>query len=312
MMAAPEVWDSVVTFRNDFQAVSEQIDVLSNYKDLHDLLHTLEFQCYGGIVQEARRFPNDETALDILMDHELTLEHIVGQVREVVVRGVLATDEIKWVKDLEQAIEELQGAMKNSDIRQLKRTVWLLNRVLAIQPSRINTSLNAAARALRLPTLVKVMSSLLDKLKNPQMEPDKASQFQEGINALVDLKDTLNLLVNNHNDWQDMDLELRRIEANLEKDTFELEMSWSDLKVMAELLCGSTIEQWAVSFKRDSEDLDKAIVAQNPVKIKRYFRSYRRRAGERFYRVDIELKRLCGNLRRIVGEPLASVLRVIL
>lgn len=310
LMAAPEVRAAVVAFRTDFQAVCEQIDVVGNYKDLHDLLHTLEFQCYSGIVQEARRFPDDETALDILMDYELTLQQIVTDVREVAVRGTLATNETLWIKDLERTPDELHGAIDNLDTRQLKRAVWLINRVLAIQPSRINTSLNTAARALRLPALVKAMTCVRDNLTHGELDLEKTSQFKDGVEALANLERTLTVLVRTHNDWQELDLELRRIEANLEQDIFELEMSWLDLKAMAESLYSSRIDEWALSFKKDSENLDSAITSQNPAKVKRYFRSYRRRAGERFYRVDVELKRLCGNLR-IVGEPLASVLRMI-
>jgi len=310
LMAAPEVRAAVVAFRTDFQAVCEQIDVLVNYKDLHDLLHTLEFQCYRGIVQEARRFPDDETALDILIDYELTLQQIVTDVREITVRGTLATHETSWIKDLERSTQELGGAIENLDTRQIKKAVWLINRVLAIQPSRINTSLNTAARALRLPALVKAMTCVRDNLAHGELDPEKNSQFRNGVDALANLEHRLTVLVRTHNDWQELDLELRRIEANLKQDIFELEMSWLDLKAMAESLCNSSIDEWALSFKKDSENLDSAITSQNPAKVKQYFRSYRRRAGERFYRVDVELKRLCGNLR-IVGEPLASVLRII-
>ncbi|MBD2451489.1 hypothetical protein H6G76_31115 [Nostoc sp. FACHB-152] len=158
LMAVPQVRAAVFAFRTDFQAVCEQIDVLVNYKDLHDLLHTLEFQCYGGIVQEAKRFPDDETALDILMDHQLTLQQIVTDIQEIALRGTLAKNELLWLKDLVQATEELHGGIEKLDTRQIKRAVWLINRVLAIQPSRINTSLNIAARVLRLPALVKALT----------------------------------------------------------------------------------------------------------------------------------------------------------
>lgn len=154
------------------------------------------------------------------------------------------------------------------------------------------------------------MTCVRDNLTHCELDPEKTSQFKDGVEALANLERSLTVLVRTHNDWQELDLELRRIEANLEQDIFELEMSWLDLKAMAESLCNSSIDEWALSFKKDSENLDSAIAAQNPAKVKRYFRSYRRRAGDRFYRVDVELKRLCGNLR-IVGEPLASVLRMI-
>jgi hypothetical protein len=186
-----------------------------------------------------------------------------------------------------------------------------LNRVLAIQPSRINTNLNSAARTLRLPTLVSAMKFIFDKLARSNLDRDKIRQFQEGVEVLAELNERLIALVNGHDYWQELDLELRRIEGNLEKYSIELEMSWPDLKARTDVLfAGEIRDPWTVAFEQDGQNLDLALNAQNPAKIKRYFRMYRRRASDRFYRVDASLKRLCEELRE-VGEPLASVLRII-
>jgi Effector-associated domain 10 len=311
LMQYPEAISAVITFRVDFQAACERIDIIANYKEVHDLLHTLEFQCYNGIVQESKRFPDDETALEILTDHELTLQKLLREVQEVAERETIATNEVMWLKDLERAQVELQGAIEELDTRRLQRTIWLLNRVLAIQPSRINTNLNSAARTLRLPTLVSAMKFICDKLVKSNLDRDKIWQFQEGVEVLAELKERLIALVIGHDYWQELDLELRRIEANLEQDSIELEMSWPDLKERTDVLfAGEPGDPWTVSFQQDSQNLDLALNAQNPVKIKRYFRMYRRRASDRFFQVDVSLKRLCDELRE-VGEPLASVLRMI-
>jgi hypothetical protein len=60
----------------------------------------------------------------------------------------------------------------------------------------------------------------------------------------------------------------------------------------------------------DAEKLDAALLAKDPTTIRHFFRRYRRQMGDRFYRVDIDLKRLCDDLRK-VGEPLTAVLRII-
>jgi Effector-associated domain 10 len=311
LMQYPEAMSAVITFRVDFQAACEQINIIANYKEVHDLLHTLEFQCYNGIVQESKRFPADETGLEILLDHELTLQKILREVQDVTARETIATKEVIWLEDLKRAQVELQGAIEELDTRRLQRSVWLLNRVLAIQPSRINTNLNSAARTLRLPTLVSAMKFIFDKLARSNLDRDKIRQFQEGVEVLAELNERLIALVNGHDYWQELDLELRRIESNLEQDSIELEMSWPDLKARTDILFAGEIgDPWTVAFEQDGQNLDLAINAQNPAKIKRYFRMYRRRASDRFYRVDASLKRLCEELRE-VGEPLASVLRII-
>lgn len=310
LMQHSEARSAVVTFQVDFQAACEQINIIANYKKLHDLLHTLEFQCSSGIVQESKRFPDDETAFDILTDHELTLQKILREVQEVASRETIATNEVLWLKDLKCAQEELHTAIKEVDARRLQRTIWLLNRILAIQPSRINTNLNSAARTLRLPALVNAMNAIWEKLARSNLNQEKIKQFQNGVEVLAELNKRLEALVIGHDYWQEIDLELRRIEANLKKDLIELEMSWPDLKERTAILFDPAGDQWAVAFQQDSQNLNVALSAQNPVKIKRYFRMYRRRAGDRFYQVDVTLKRLCEELRE-VGEPLASVLRMI-
>lgn len=306
----PAVRSAVITFRVDFQTASEQIDVIANYKALHDLLHDLEFQCYSFIVQEAKRFPEDETALDILTDYQLTLQKIVREVQDVAGRETIATQEVLWLKHLEQAQEDLHAAIEELDARRFQRTIWLLNRILAIQPSRINTNLNTAARTLRLPALVSAMSAIWEKLANADLNSEKFHQFQVGGEVLSALNERLTALVIGHDFWQEIDLELRRIEANLDKDLIELEMSWPDLKARSEILFDPAGDPWVLKFQKDTKNLDTALDIQNPIQIKRYFRRYRRQASVRFYQVDVTLKRLCEELRA-VGDPLASVLRMI-
>ena len=46
------------------------------------------------------------------------------------------------------------------------------------------------------------------------------------------------------------------------------------------------------------------LAAQDPVKMRHFFRRYRRQMGDRFYRVDVDLKRLCVVHR---GVPPAAV-----
>jgi len=310
LMELPHIRAAVVSFRTDFQAAREQTDVLADYKHLHDLLHGLQFHCYNPIVQDAGRFPDDDVAVDNLMDYELTLAQIVGDLKEAAARASFAATETAWIQDLVKARETLAQAVAELDTRTLKRAVWLINRVLAVQPSQINTRLNAAARALRLSALVEAMTFLSDNLEQADLDAEQVGRFEAGVDALVSLNDKLTAFVQEHDRWQVVDLELRRIEANIKQDLLELEMSWPDLKAKIEPLYNASSEGWAASFRQDSQQLDQAISADNPARVKRYFRRFLRHAGSRFYRVDVALKRMCEDLR-MVGDPLAEVMRLI-
>ncbi|MCB0034406.1 MAG: hypothetical protein KDE51_10320 [Anaerolineales bacterium] len=310
LMQLPEARTAVIVFRNDFEAVIDQIDILADYKQVHDLLHSLEYQCFNILQQASRLFPDDDFALDSLIEAELTLQQIVGALHELNTRSSFATNELVWVQDLERVQGHLTGAMDDEDEKQLRRAIWLINRIIAIQPSQINTRLNAVARTLRLSVLARAMTSIYETLGKLNMDKDKLDQFVQGAYALSQLNVNLDKMVEGHDDWQAIILELRRIDNSLESDPLELEMSWPDLRPMIEALYEGVEEEWATTLDEDVERLGEAVAGANPARMKRFFRRLERRASDRFYRIDIDLRRLCEDLRR-VGEPLATVLSIL-
>jgi hypothetical protein len=309
LMQLPLVHTAVVVFRVDFEAACKQIDMIADHKDLHDLLHTLEFQCYNGIVQEASRFPDDETSLDILTDHLMTLQQLIRDIQKVVCRKTLATNEVTWFKKLEIAQENLENALEKLDTTPLQETIRLMRSVLAVQPSRINTELNVVARTLRLSSLVTALKSIWESLSNSNLDQEKFGQFQEGVKTLAELEQRLAALVIGHDYWQEIDLELRRIEGNIDQALDDLAISWPYLKKSTVILFDSNGDKWTIALQKDFQNLDDSLTKNNPAKIRRYFRLYRRRTSERFYEVDATLKRLCDELRK-VDEPLTSLLRM--
>ena len=333
IQVAPRVQAAAIMFRADFQVACEQIELLGDYKDIHDQLHSLQFHCYNCILQETKRATGDDLAWDTLVDYELTFQDIVSRLQDIsaqaspkalaidqiagarslparVARATLPTHETAWIQDLSQAYQDLHGAIENADAQALKRAIRLINRVLMIQPSQVNTRLNATARTLRLSALVQALGNIRDMLSLPRLDSEKVQQFESGVAALADLNISLIALVSSHDQWQAIDLELRRVETTLDQDPGELELSWPALKAMVAPLCADGAATWAAGLLSDGGKLEGAINAAEPNKTKQFFRRYRRQVSDRFYRVDVDLKRTCDDLRKIV-EPLASVLRMI-
>ncbi|HMO56557.1 MAG TPA: CHAT domain-containing protein [Roseiflexaceae bacterium] len=309
MQTQPAIRDAVFSFRADFQASGAQLDLLATYKDIHDQLHSLQFHCYNQIVQESRRLPDDDLAWENLVDHELTLQGVIEQCRAIADRSEDVNAEIAWVNDLEQARQDLHTAIESMDLRQLKRAVRLINRVLTIQPSQVNMRLNAAARALRLRPLAQGLEVVRAGLPATALQLERVQQFEVGVVALSSLSSELADLVESHDRWQALDFELRRIESLVDQDIEELDLSWPDIKQMATNLCQHVADGWAAALLGDAEKLEAALEAEEATRVKHFFRRFRRQAGDRFYRIDVDLKRMCDELRK-VGEPLASVLRM--
>ena len=306
IVQSTEVREAAIAYRTDFQAASEQINRLGQYKSLHDILHRLQFDCYNLILQEVDRFPGDERSTDNLKYYQITLEFIVEELRSMARSSKIVRREIGWIKDLLEAQIAFDDALKNLDQGRLKTPVWLLNRLLATQPSQINTSLNNAARALRLPALNAGLLMIKQSFENAELDAKTKSAFLEGVDAIDQLNVNLVALVNEHDAWQEIDLELRWLETSIDN----LVISWPFLYKKIAPLCEGVDVQWAIRLTESMSVLTAALEANNPSHLRLAFRSFRARANIRFYQVDMSLKKLSDELQE-VGANLASILRLI-
>ncbi len=248
----------VAVFRADFEAASQQINVLGDYKELHDLLHEVQFKCYNYIASQTTRFPEDELVVDTLIDHGLTFKGLVAKLHDVAARATVS-GELTWIAELVGAESLLEQALETKDPAMLKRHCRLVRRVLDRYPSLVNTRLNSAARALRMDAIERAMTTILDMLKSRVGESAEVTSFAAGTASLAELDQHLTCLVRDHDRWQDVDVELRRVEATLSSDPEELQMSWPDIKARTEsLLCGQVqsqtqaLRQESVSLRRHS------------------------------------------------------------
>jgi len=181
LLSNPEIYASVSVFRSDFKLIGEQIQLLSYYKTLHDLFHKLEIECYRNIVQEARRFPDDEMALTMLAEYAMALQGISQEARRAISARPATASNAPWLSRLNDAKQELQTAVDSLDTRPLQKTIFLLTQLLADQPVRLNASLTETAKALRLSGLVASLVTLKEKIEAIATDPAKVQQFTEGI-----------------------------------------------------------------------------------------------------------------------------------
>jgi hypothetical protein len=310
MKNSADVQISVFASKQEFKTAYDKIDQVGDYKSLHDLLHRIQLYCYNQIVEAALRFPDDELTLDNLNNHAMTLEEIIAELKLVGGKPAMQKQESVWMDEVGLAHADLCIAINSLDQSLLKKVIWRLNRLLTTQPNRINILLNAAARDLHLPQLLQALRRVFGSLETGDPEPkriEKIATFKSGIDALGRLNQVLSLLVDHHDRWQALDVELRRIDASIDRDLIELEMSWPDIKLKVEPLILTYPGQWAIALKQESEALDLALTGNNPAKVCRGFRMVLRRATTRFYQVDIELKSICGEMRQI-REPLAAII----
>lgn len=320
LMRTPRVRDAVNAFRTEFFVSRDQIAQLADYKLLHDQLHELQFRCYNPINRQIKRFPADEFVYEDFSDHDMTFYNITIELQATLARAASAAsertpgthaiaEEAKWVKTLVDIHHDMHQAIVLLDVQQLQDVIRRMNRVLGYHPGKINTRLNTIARTLRLSDLIDALANISEMLARPGFNIQKVEQFERGLQAIKHLQETLYTQIQEHDSWQEVDSELRRIEGSLIPSIDELEESWPTLKHMVEQLCERP-DEWAILLRGEGLKLEHAIKTQDSVQMRHCFHRFYTQAGYQFYRVDTSLKKLCDDLRS-VGDPLESMLRMI-
>ena len=184
LLQIPEVKQAVVACQVDCDAMCQQINNLMNYKDLHDQLHQLQFNCYEPIVRTVKACTVNDEIRETLAEYALNLREIVEALFEI--DGRLAPDArgVEWIQRLAGAHQKLRGAIDTADPEQLRSATSDLRRVLDRQPSRINEWIIQSARELRLSRLIRALAEVCDELSEHDIEASKLEAFLQGLAGL--------------------------------------------------------------------------------------------------------------------------------
>lgn len=308
LLSKPEVRTAVVAFQTDFEAASEQIAILADYKLVHDLFQELENR-YFLIQNDQKRLPADDTAWDNISLNEPELQGKIKDLISVIQRSTFATDETRWSRQLEKASAQIRVGVEEFELKELKGGIRIIFRILNRQPSRINAQLVATANTLRLDNLEQAIGTICHNLLGSDISVTNViEEVQRGVGALAGLDGRLKELVREHNSWQEIEDELRRVEVSLNTGIEDLADAWFDLEPMTRNMLNGTEHKWAADLDKVLTSLDTALTDQVVVTVKRLFRRYRSQVGRRFRQVDLELLTLCQDLQRI-GESLDMLLR---
>jgi hypothetical protein len=308
-MDNPDVLSSVATSDAIFAAVTGQIKLLVYYKNLHDFLHTLQFQCYNyllNLIRAAKKDPNDITVWDDVVNHELEFDAILQRLKERT-RDSQQRQTMPWIDKLALDLEKLFDAVQENNTEKIDSAIKPVRRVLATEPSRINDKLAVAAEALQLSMLIDALKRVSSSLARASVRQSTLEKFEQGIGSLEQLHSGLNGLIDSHNEWQQIDGILRRIEGSLPTDLSDLQESWEDLRDSVVAQYAMSNDQWARLLGDATKKLDTVLEGSDPDVVRSSFMKFKTRASHRFYQTDLSLKELCDQLGR-VAEPLGNVL----
>jgi CHAT domain len=312
LVQLPQVRAALTDCRDDLHAASKRLRVLTAYKELHDQFQQLD-NCYSCINRTGKHLLADELAWTYIANNVRELQQIVDGLLDCAGHPVIGESEAFWTRRLDRARKDLELAVKQRDVLRMTQAIQLVGDVLAREPSRINTRLLGAAAELRLADLLHTLHTGHARLLELQMADEHVAHqvdvFQGSIDTFAELADTLEFLISAHNAFQEIDDELRLVEAWLEQDVSELSKAWQHLRPKMEKLCRGNQTNWATKLTAICADLEQVLSAEqgNPMAIRETFLDYHSQVNRSFNKIDWDLRNLCGKLQD-VGNELAPIL----
>ncbi len=265
----PVVRQKIGEFQAFFRTIQRQIQVLTNYKRLHDILHLLQWRL-PNLQSDVTRFPDDLSAVTSLSPARLALSSQVDRARESL--GSLPTEGIEesWVDDFADSVDRQETAWQERD-PDLMNSVLLELRYLIRELPRIDGLLAFAVSELPLSALVTALKAIFDHLRNSDSaEKSSFIVLQEAVRSLGLLRPELLAMVNEHNEWQWLDKELAGIDVHPGPRPTDKVPRWRRVKERLQSLCrayqdetnwtGEILEH-AESWEQHAASLPSAITA---------------------------------------------------
>lgn len=324
---SPEVKQQLSQFRALFREARNQIALLGGYKAFHDILQELEVP-FNAIERDRKRLlASPEASAEAWIELRDPLEELqqrIGQTLEVLAAERLRDEFDLSRRRLTEAAAALTAALAGERAR-LDAAMQHVRRVIGLDLSSANNRLIATARDLGLGAVVAALRAVLGNLERGCAGEGGIERSETGgrasrgideltrlVASLADLHGALDALVREHDQWQEIDNNLRLLVGSGAGVADELAVSWPLLRgSLAEVVKVGGAADWTRVVDAAAQALDGELArGADAGKCLASLRSLWRRCNQRFVDVDKQLLRTCEQLRQ-VGDTLDSVLEVI-
>jgi hypothetical protein len=311
---SPEVKQQLSQFRALFREARNQIALLGGYKAFHDILQELEVP-FNAIERDRKRLlASPEASAEAWIELRDPLEELqqrIGQTLEVLAAEQLRDEFDLSRRRLTEAAAALTAALAGERAR-LDAAMQHVRRVIGLDLSSANNRLIATARDLGLGAVVAALRAVLGNLERGCASAGAIDELTRLVGSLADLHGALDALVREHDQWQEIDNNLRLLVGAGAGVADELAVSWPLLRgSLAEVVKTGGAADWTRVVDAAAQALDGELArGADAGKCLASLRSLWRRCNQRFVDVDKQLLRTCEQLRQ-VGDTLDSVLEVI-
>ena len=277
-----------VRYENALMLCRGHLHGLTQRKRMHDALHRLEIECFRPINTLLKRLesPGDGSlSLPAEAEYDLkvscnTLDIVIEELQDCLDRNSDLASDSSWIAELREIRDKLQTGIKRGDFSEIPALYQEISRVLRRQPARLNSELIFEAKKLK-------SSDFVVQLRR-ETAANQATESSQG--SLHQTFVALDRLVEQHDAWQNMDVELRLIEYQA---VANLRDSWPFVKEQALKLYGEELTEWPAPLCCVCEALEQG-AALDMRHVVTEFLKFCVLARQEFDKVDQSLKLTCG------------------
>lgn len=291
--------------KSRFEVILEQISLLSDYKVLHDGLHTIQYSVFQNILASVKIVMDDKYARDDLSKYLRDYRREVSEMSDAAARKKVDAGENLWITQLDESGNELEDGIEKGDQAQMSKATEAINQVIGREPGRINLRLYQAVYAYNqtLPEPTDLMNKVRERINAIAPGAEKVMRFQKGIDALKEINANLKALIAEHNSWQEVERDLRVLPEFLaDAGIPAFNKKWLKVRAQIEQYYSSGTDKSSVRLKKADERVGSAIAENDAEAVQKTFETYWSEASDRFFYVDKSVLALCERLKSIRSE----------
>ena len=108
--------EAFVIYGNAFHMARDDIDVIADYKLLHEELHQMELAWPPDIGPTVNSLSGNPNSQMLVRRHSANLRRAVAQLRAIFTKGNVDRDESKWIDNFDQLQQELEQAISAGQV----------------------------------------------------------------------------------------------------------------------------------------------------------------------------------------------------
>jgi hypothetical protein len=306
--ARTELADALVRHTSNFQDVAHQLQTLGDYKNLHDQLHELYYECYAPARDQLAALEESPSVVAGFIAYQRSAESRIANLNELAsqVAGRVEPETLAWIADLEEIDLGFKASLEARDRPGITKAVRRLGRLLMRQSAQINVSIFSTAAGVHLERVTQAMNNAGGDVV-----------VAAGAVAVEALRVRLDALVGEHNRWQALEPDLQDLARYLATNMQAFVDDWPGVRKRVLQLCENQAEFMVQKLVTACSQVDQVLnlgVADEiwtgtDEQLRVLMTTYAAcefAAGQRFVRVDKDLKALCEELHGLRG-PLMDV-----